>query len=210
MVNSTVNATVPLALPWGLTSVLPSGTRILLRPIMPGDKAKLRRGMVELSPISRRHRFFSAKDELDETVVTYLTEVDYRSHFAWVAVDLDRDGQPIVAVGRYIALAEDPATAEIAFVVGDDYQRQGLATMLLDVLSIVARTNSIDHFFARVLAENVAMRHILTSAGGRLEPDDAGVLRTTMAVPPATRRFGPAVVEAIARRAAGERHRNIA
>ncbi|HEX3460087.1 MAG TPA: GNAT family N-acetyltransferase [Acidimicrobiales bacterium] len=190
--------------PWGLPTVLPNGTRILLRPIMPGDKAKLQWGMGRLSPLARRQRFFSAKDELDEQDVTYLTEIDYRSHVAWVAVDLDREDQPIVAVGRYIRQPEDPATAEIAFVVGDEYQRQGLATMLLDLLTVVARANRIDHFYARVLADNVAMRHILTAAGAKLELDDAGVLQTTMDLPPSTEHFAASAIAAIVGSAAGQ------
>ncbi len=186
--------------------MLPNGARILLRPITAGDKARLQCGMGRLSPLTRRQRFFSAKDQLDDQDVAYLTEVDYRSHFAWVAVDLGRAGQPVVAVGRYIRQTEDPATAEIAFVVGDDYRRQGLATMLLDLLSVTAGANGIDHFYAQVLADNVAMRHILTTAGARLEQGDAGVLQTTMALPAITGRIDTAPILAIARTAAA-RHR---
>jgi RimJ/RimL family protein N-acetyltransferase len=205
------DAASPLTDPSGLPVVLANGTRIRMRPIRPGDRAKLQRGMVELSPIARRHRFFSARDELDEQMLTYLTVIDYRSHFAWVAVDLDRPGQPIVAVGRYIRVADQPATAEIAFVVGDDYQRQGLGTRLLDLLALTAEVNGIDHFYARVLSDNVAMRHVLTRAGAKLELDDAGVLRTTMARPPATPFFDRAQVVAIATAAtSGDEYRRSA
>ncbi|HWD09374.1 MAG TPA: GNAT family protein [Actinomycetota bacterium] len=200
----------------GLPVRLPDGTAILLRPIVPSDRTRLHRGMAALSATARRHRFFTAKDALAEDLVTYLTEIDYQSHFAWVAVDVEREGQPVVAVGRYVtldgALAADARdgfpgsskVAEIAFVVGDDYQRQGLATILLDLLSIVAAANGIKQFFARVLDDNLAMRHVLTKAGGKLRLEDAGVLRATMDVPAPTARFSADEVLAIARSAARE------
>lgn len=242
--------TGPNDAPAGLRVRLPSGTRILLRPITPADRQQLHRGMAALSAIARRNRFFSAIGDLGEDLVSYLTEIDYRSHFAWVAVDLDRPGQPVVAVGRYVSLegslADEaladarpalvvgpvlsdggppaarrrarvepsggnglraPVTvlrkvAEVAFVVGDDYQDQGLATMLLELLTIVAGANGIDHFFARVLEDNTAMRHVLTKAGARLRPDEAGVLRTTFDLPATTGRFPAPKVRAIARSAA--------
>jgi len=185
-----------------LPVTLADGRRVALRPIPADDKDRIRQGMVALSPLSRRHRFFSAKDELDEDVVTYLTEIDYRSHFAWVAVAVDRSGQPIVAVGRYIAMDGLPPTAEIAFVVADDYQRQGLGTMLLDLLAVVARDTGIDRFYARVLDDNVPMRRMLAHAGAKLDLDEAGVLQTTIEVPQAGGPFDPAPVLAIARAAA--------
>lgn len=178
--------------------LLANGTHVLLRPIRRGDRDLLQRGMRRLSPLARRHRFFTALDELNDGLATYLTDVDYSSHFAWVAVDLDRPERPIVAVGRYIRLPEDTTTAEIAFVVGDDYQRLGLATMLLELLAIVARHNGVEHFYARLMSDNMAMRHILTKAGGRLENDEAGVLRTTVDLPAPSGAFDREAVLSVA------------
>jgi RimJ/RimL family protein N-acetyltransferase len=178
--------------------LLANGTRVLLRPIRPGDRDMLQRGMRLLSPLARRHRFFTALDELNDRMATYLTDIDYASHFAWVAVDVDHPERPIVAVARYIRLPDDPTTAEIAFVVGDDYQRRGLATVLLDLLAIVARGHGIQHFYARMMSDNVAMRHILTKAGGRLQNDEAGVLRTTIDLPRPTGALDAEAVLAVA------------
>ncbi len=187
---------------WGLPVVVASGTRVLLRPIMPGDRTKLHWGMQHLSADSRRHRFFSAIAELDEELADYLTQIDYRSHFAWVAVALDVVGQPVIAVARYVRLAPDPSVAEIAFVVGDDYRRQGLASVLLDLLAVVARHNGIERFHARVMTDNVAMRSLLSKAGAKMELDDAGILRTTMEVPASSDRIDAATAISVAEAAA--------
>jgi len=202
----------------GIPVTLADGTHLVLRPIVPDDKSKLRQGMGVLSAAARRHRFFSSKESLDEPTLIYLTEIDYRSHVAWVAVDVDRLGQPVVAVARYIALGAGGAPggatgavgAEVAFVVGDDYQRHGIATMLLELLTIVARDNGIEQFHARVLDDNVAMRRILTRAGGQFVVDEAGVLRTAMDLPPLTGRFDSDAVCSLARAAADGAYRRSA
>lgn len=212
--------------PSGLPVHLANGTRVVFRPIAAEDKVKLQFGMGHLSAAARRQRFFSALGELDDELVAYLTEIDYRSHFAWVAVDADRPGDPIVAVGRYIEVDNEaiegpctpdvdpgmaaPRTAEIAFVVGDDYRRLGIASMLLDLLTIVAQANGIDRFYARVLGENLPMRHILTRAGAKLKQDDAGVLCATMPLPAPSKRFSPVVVRSIGRAAAVAAYRRSA
>jgi RimJ/RimL family protein N-acetyltransferase len=179
-----------------------AGVRILLRPISASDKGRLRLGMARLSAVSRRHRFFSARAELDDDMVAYLTEVDHRSHFAWAAVAVDLPGQPIIAVARYI-VADQPATAEFALAVGDEFQGQGLGTLMFRLLAIVARANGIEHFSASVLADNVPMRRLMAAAGAKFEVEEVGVLRATMDLPSADS-IDPGPVVAIAMAAAAQ------
>jgi GNAT superfamily N-acetyltransferase len=162
----------------GTEAVLTDGTRLRLRPIGPDDKAGLTAGMARLSPESKRRRFFSAKDRLSESALAYLTEVDYADHFAWVALALDEPGQPIVGVARYIRVAGQPDGAEFALAVIDEYQGRGLGSLLFEALEAVARANGIQRFVAHVLNDNLPMRGIVEDAGGRLEADEPGVLRS--------------------------------
>ena len=62
----------------------------------------------------------------------YLFEVDYLDHFVWVLTD-GVDG-PVVADARFVRDEADPAVAEIAFIVGDDYQGRGIGTFLMEAL----------------------------------------------------------------------------
>lgn len=164
-------------------AVLADGTHLVVRPICPADKAKLAQGMQRLSPESRRRRFFTAKDSLNAASLAYLTEVDYTDHFAWVAVADDQPGRPIVGVARYIRAPGDNEPAELALTVQDDYQDRGLGSLLLDALAVAARDNGIEQFVAHVLRENEPMCRMLRRAGGKLEIDEPGVLRTVIAVP---------------------------
>jgi protein lysine acetyltransferase len=169
-------ASVALEVP----AMLADGTRLLLRPIRPADKAKLAEGMRRLSPESRRRRFFTAKERLSDLSLTYLTELDYVSHFAWVAVTpgAGNDGQQIVGVARYIRLPAEPDAAEVALTVLDDYQGRGLGSLLFDALAVAAAVNGIERFVALVLRDNLPMCAMLRRAGGQLDADEPGVLRS--------------------------------
>ncbi len=84
---------------------LRDGTTLLVRPIAPGDKDALQRGIEELSDDSRYRRFLAASPRLSDAQLRYLTEVDHHDHEALVA--LTEDGEP-VAVGRFVRLATSP------------------------------------------------------------------------------------------------------
>ena len=59
-----------------------------------------------------------------------------------------------MGVARYVRGAE-PHLAEVSVVVGDPWQRRGVATALLERLVERAREAQITHFVALVLDENV-------------------------------------------------------
>jgi RimJ/RimL family protein N-acetyltransferase len=139
---------------------LRNGVRVLIRHIRAEDKAALAAAHEHLSPESRRLRFLTAKPRLTSGDLRYLTEVDRANHVALVAVPLE-DPQRIVAVGRFVRLAEDPLGAEFAIVVDDDLQGAGLGTELAQRLSAEARLRGVRRFTATILAENVAVRRLL-------------------------------------------------
>jgi RimJ/RimL family protein N-acetyltransferase len=146
---------------------LRNGTRVLIRPIRPDDKALLARGMAALSPRSARLRFLAPKDHLSLAELRYLTEVDHVDHYALVAVLAD-DPTTMAGVGRWVRDAEHPDRAEVAVVVGDCYQRQGLGTALGTALADGARTLGIGSFTALILPENTAAQRLFAHISGRL------------------------------------------
>lgn len=145
--------------------VLGDGTRVLIRPIAPEDKDRLRAGLQLLSPRSRFLRFHAAVDDLSDEQLRYLTEIDHHDHVAWVALDEDRPEHPGIGVARYVRLPEAPNVAEAAVTVVDEYQGRGLGTALLGVLGRTARDHGIDTFRNYVLAENEVMLRLLDDFG---------------------------------------------
>jgi GNAT superfamily N-acetyltransferase len=77
-----------------------------------------------------------------------------------------------------------PGTAEVAFIVEEDYHGRGVASRLLRHLAIVARNHGIATFEADVLAENKAMHAVFARTGWAMQSRrDGGALHVTLALP---------------------------
>jgi acetyltransferase len=141
---------------------LNDGTEVEIREISADDGERLRVAHGRLSPEARYRRFLGAKPELSESDARYLVELDGTSHFALVATT-SVDGEPgaIIAVARFVRASDDPTAAEFAIVVGDSYQRQGLATALLGRLTAAATARGIRRFRATMLSDNTAIFRLL-------------------------------------------------
>lgn len=161
---------------------LRDGTRAVVRPIEPDDKPRLQQGLHLLSPRSRYLRFFTYVDHLTAEQLRYLTEVDYRDHMAWVALNPDTPDEPGMGVARYVRLDDDPTVAEAAVTVLDRYQGKGLGSVLLRLLSETAAANGIHTFRNYVLAQNTAMLALLDESGATRTPEGDGVYRIDVPV----------------------------
>src|SRR3954464_7109259 len=108
---------------------LRAGTPVLVRPIRADDKRLLSKAFARLSPETVRKRFLAPKKGLTTAELKYLTEIDGSDHAA-VGAGMAAKPWIIVGVGRYVRLADDPETADVAVVVGDPWQHQGLGRHL--------------------------------------------------------------------------------
>jgi acetyl coenzyme A synthetase (ADP forming)-like protein len=165
---------------WENDVVLSDGGTAHIRPIRPDDVEQLRALHGRLSPQSVYFRFFSPIPRVPEAQLHRLAEVDYHDRFALVA---ELDGM-VVAVARYDR-GPNSASAEVAFVVEDDQQRRGLATVMLEHLAAVARSNGIERFDAETLPDNRAMMDVFRHAGFTVESHfDSGVVSVTFSLAP--------------------------
>lgn len=147
---------------------LDRGTRVRIRPIEPGDKEKLVTGLRQLSEESIRKRFLAAKPRFTSAELRYLTEVDGFNHIALVAVLEDRPDQ-LVAVARCVRMPDRSDTAEMAIVVGDPWQGQGLGRALATALADAALAVGIRRFAATMLGDNEAARRLMRTFARRLQ-----------------------------------------
>ena len=150
---------------------LKGGERVLIRPIGREDRQTLLDGLHRLTPESRYRRFFSPMPDLSARQLRYLTEVDHHTHEALIASD-PSTGEGI-GVARFIRSAADPAVAEVAIAVLDDWQGHGLGTALLEALAARAREDGVEHFTASVLTQNSAMLDLLRRLGDTTVVDRA-------------------------------------
>ncbi len=171
------------------------GTELHLRPVLPGDNERTTDGPVEFSSETLYRRFQTPRNPT-ESLLRYLFEVDYVHHFVWVMTD-GTDG-PVVADARFVRDESDPTVAEVAFIVADAYQGNGIGTFLMGALAVAAAYHGVQRFSARVLTENVPMRAILDRFGAVWHRDDLGVVTTVIDVPkPPNPPFSPELTKQI-------------
>jgi protein lysine acetyltransferase len=160
---------------------LRDGTVLHLRPVLPGDNERTLHGPVQFSSETFYKRFQTTRMPTP-SLMAYLFEVDYVDHFVWVMTDGRAIDAPVVADARFVREAGLPV-AEVAFIVGDDYQGRGIGTFLVEALAVAARSAGIRQFTARVLADNMPMRRILDHHGAHWNRDDQGVVTAVFDVP---------------------------
>jgi RimJ/RimL family protein N-acetyltransferase len=138
----------------------------MIWPLLPTDGQALREMFRRLSPESRQRRFLSALSDLDDAMIQRLVgAVDGVHHIALVLVVLPPDGEEWpVAVARLVQDPADPASAEIAFTVADEWQGRGVGTALAEAL-IQRRPAEVTRLRADVEAGNLASLALLTRAG---------------------------------------------
>jgi GNAT superfamily N-acetyltransferase len=165
-VNSFQPATIERLLPWRFPEELeadvevPTGATLHLRPIRSDDAGKLVEFHALLSFDSIYRRYFSLHPVLSANEVKHFTRVDYVNRLALVV----EDNGELVAVGRYDRYPES-TTAEVAFVVRDDYQHLGLGHRLLGALAAAAWERGITNFSAETLSSNHAMISVFRHSG---------------------------------------------
>src|SRR3954462_474065 len=108
-------------------ALLPDGTPVLVRPITPDDADALVALHARLSADSIYRRYFGARPHLAPADVDRFTRVDGRARFALVAMR----GGDLVAVARYEGRPRE-RSAELAVVVDDLLQHQGVGRLLLE------------------------------------------------------------------------------
>ncbi|MEJ7800425.1 MAG: GNAT family N-acetyltransferase, partial [Ilumatobacter sp.] len=145
---------------WTSTVVLGDGATAVVRPITPADGASLTAFHEAQSPESRYRRYFSPKPTLSDRELARFTTIDL----------VDRAALVVEEHGEFIAWAsyerlKNRSDAEVAFMVGDQQQGKGIATLLLEHLAAIAKTNDIERFTAQTLGDNRSMLAVFAKAG---------------------------------------------
>jgi len=163
---------------------LRTGVPVLLRLIRASDGPTLLDGFRRLSPQSRYRRFLAYRRTLSPAEIDRFTRCDGLNHFALGAL-IYRRGQNREGIGvaRFVRMAEDPAAAEVAVTVIDDYQGQGLGKLLLARLLSAAAERGIRELRSAVLAENTPMLALARSFGAaESDTDGRGVVDVVVPV----------------------------
>jgi acyl-CoA hydrolase/GNAT superfamily N-acetyltransferase len=165
------------------TYILRNSQEILLRPIRPDDEPLMKEMFYSFSEQTVYLRYHGSLKSMPHNKLQVFCNVDYDTEMAIIGVVGPAGREEVVGVGRYMT---DVArtNAEFAFVVRDDWQRQGLGTILFSRLVEIARERGIRKFGADVLAENSGMLKIFHRSGMVVQTStEQGVVRVEMALP---------------------------
>lgn len=132
------------------TALMRDGSNVTIRAASAWDEPALRSFLANLSPESRRLRFFTGAADI--SCAAHLAMAVGAGHYGLMAHD--EAGVPI-AHAIYVRL--DQTRAEVAVEVADHLHGQGLGTLLIQRLAARAETHGITTFVAEVLPENHAM-----------------------------------------------------
>lgn len=172
---------VSTALLPGFDVLLLDGEIARIRPVVADDRPALVELYARLSDKALYLRFFTSSRRSADQDVARLTRNDDVDHVALaVAID-DR----LVAVAGFERL-DDPAEAEVAFVVDDASQGLGIGTLLLEHLASAGLARGVKRFVAETLVRNAKMLGVFRDAGLAFaaEPARDDIVRLTLPLLP--------------------------
>jgi GNAT superfamily N-acetyltransferase len=147
---------------------LKDGTAVTVRAIRPDDRKRLGEAFAKLEPGSVYTRFFSHRGQPSDEELRAAVEVDFEATVALVVTVPDGEGdETIIGAGRYVLHGVPGAGggAEVAFTVEEDYQGQGIASLLLRHLALIARQQGVGELTAEVLPVNRGMLAVFARSG---------------------------------------------
>ncbi len=143
--------------------ILRDGSSAFIRLSEPGDLDAMREFFHQLSPESKRRRFFSAADPAETLLRKQCDSSNPRAQLTLIVSRVVEGTSRIIATGSYVA--RDETTAEVAFAVDDEFQGKGLGGLLLERLALLAARHGFIRFWALTLLGNQLMMETFRQSG---------------------------------------------
>jgi acyl-CoA hydrolase/GNAT superfamily N-acetyltransferase len=140
------------------------GLRLRLRPVRVPDEPLLKDFFYSLSENSMYKRFIQVRKDMPHERLQDFVVIDYTTEMVILAIEEGGGRERVLGVGQY-GLTGSGHTAEVALVVRDGCQGQGIGWELLSYLTYLARRQGLHGFTAEVLVENTPMLHLFEKMG---------------------------------------------
>jgi acetyltransferase len=144
--------------------VTTTGTLVLIRPVRPEDEPMMQLMLDGLSADTLFFRFFHMIKTVRHEQLARLCQVDYDREIAMVAVE-EPPGRERLLGMCHMHVHPGWDEAELAVVVADYAQRQGLGRKLVSVGMELAREKGVRRIVGEVLPENQAMLSLANKLG---------------------------------------------
>jgi acyl-CoA hydrolase/GNAT superfamily N-acetyltransferase len=141
---------------------------VLLRPVKISDEPLVKEFFYDLSDKSMYRRFLSVRKDMPHERLQEFVIINYMKEMVILAVVGGEGMERIAGIGQY-GIDENTHTAEVAFVVKDDFHNKGIGHELLKYLTYLAKKNGLLGFTAEVLVENTPMLKLFEKMGFNIE-----------------------------------------
>ncbi|TAM54447.1 MAG: GNAT family N-acetyltransferase, partial [Acidobacteria bacterium] len=128
---------IPDALHFREYVLLRDGQGVLLRTATPADLPMIHDMLSRVSRESLRMRFMGSMKQAPAKFVDGLCSEDPHDRACLLAVMGEEPEAKVVGFGNYVGLGARN-TADVAFIVADEYQGRGISTLLLERLAGIA------------------------------------------------------------------------
>lgn len=141
-----------------------TGLLVLLRPVKISDEPLLKDFFYSLSTQSLCQRFMSMRQDIPHQILQRFAVINFTNEMVILAILPDQQKEEVIGIGQY-AIDAEAHTAEVALVIQDEYQHQGLGTEILKYLTYLAQKQGLLGFTAEVLLENRQVLHLFEKMG---------------------------------------------
>jgi len=162
------------------------GLRVRLRLARPSDGELVRAFLETLSPETRHRRFFSPMPVVGERMVRHFTFFDPRERLIVMAAAMTQGHEQIAGIADVALLGT--GVAEVAVVVDDQLQHQGLGKLLTEVIASLAVHQGATHLRAQLLEHNAPMLRLMERLGRTVRTVADGNTEVTTRLTAAQRR----------------------
>jgi len=155
---------IPEGLEYTEHVLLKNGQGVLFKPAKGTDIPLVESFMKRISQESLRMRFMASVSEIPQKVIHELCSGDFSQSGCILAITGEDSDTKVIGLGNYVA-SGNSRTAEVAFLIEDEYQGRGVSTLLLERLAGIAAANGFIEFEAEVLPDNQPMMNVFKSSG---------------------------------------------
>lgn len=155
-------------------AVLRDGTRVLFRPLTPGDAALYPGFLSAVTAEDLRLRFFAPMREVNPELLDRLIHYDPAHAIAFVAIEKTSGG-----LFGVVRLHDDAGgeSAEFAILVRSRLKGKGLGGLMMKHMIAYAKSKGLKSVRGQVLSENTSMLALCEELGFTIidDPDEHGV-----------------------------------
>ena len=154
---------VALLASWTTQVSTRGGVRLCIRPLRPDDREREIEFINSLSERTLYFRLMTPMKFLPPHLLDRLMDIDYDRRMAFVAT-VDEKCERFVGIARY-GETDRPNCVELGITVSDQWQRHGIARLVIAELTRFARWRGICCMEGIVLPDNLPMIELAKSLG---------------------------------------------